>query len=244
MSLKQMPKKFRIIVFTSVIIALIAVIACTFLLIDKFKKTDNNNGTNNPDTTMVFNKDFSGTIITYQPESENVTDEEMNFTINMISNKLNEQGYAEATVTRSSSGQIRIMIPDIYDVNLENIEIPRKLTFKNSDDEILMEGTSKYIKRASANYDPSMGYYVLIEFTADGQQAFADATSATVGQRLHIYLGDVVQSAPLVHETINSSTCVIEGDFSAEEAKWLADTINEGLLPFSLKLISIKEIAK
>lgn len=185
-----------------------------------------------------------GSVITYEAATENVSDEGIDTAINMLQTRLTNLGYTEATVAQQGDKKIRIEIPGVSnDEALEKLGTPGKLTFRNSSGEVLMEGTTEYIKNASAQYDASEGNYVLLEFTSKGKEAFASATSATVGSQLYIYLDEAVQSAPSVKEVINSESCTITGDFSAEEAAWLANTIKEGQMPFELELKSTSSVS-
>lgn len=185
-----------------------------------------------------------GSVITYEADADSVSDEEINTAVNMLQTRLTNLGYTEATVARQGDKRIRIEIPGVSnDEATEKLGTPGKLTFRNSAGEVLMEGTDEYIKNASAQFDPSMGNFVQLEFTAKGQEAFAAATSATVGSQLYIYLDETVQSAPKVQTVINDSSAVIEGEFSAEDAAWLANIIKEGQMPFSLILKSTSSVS-
>lgn len=185
-----------------------------------------------------------GSVITYEAATNDVTDGGMETAVNMLQTRLTNLGYTEATVARQGNNRIRIEIPGTsVDAATEKLGTPGKLTFTNAAGEVLMEGTSEYVKNATSQHDPSMGNYVQLEFTAKGQEAFASATSATVGSQLYICLDGVPQSAPTVKDVINSTTCVIEGDFTAEDAAWLANTIKEGQLPFNLTLVSSSSVS-
>lgn len=185
-----------------------------------------------------------GSVITYEADADSVSDEEINTAVNMLQTRLTNLGYTEATVARQGDKRIRIEIPGVSnDEATEKLGTPGKLTFRKSATEVLMEGTDEYIKDASAQFDPSMGNFVQLEFTAKGQEAFAAATSATVGSQLYIYLDETVQSAPKVQTVINDSSAVIEGEFSAEDAAWLANIIKEGQMPFSLILKSTSSVS-
>lgn len=185
-----------------------------------------------------------GSVITYEADADSVSDVEMATAVNMLQTRLTNLGYTEATVAKQGDKRIRIEIPNVSnDEAIEKLGTPGKLTFRNSDGEVLMEGTDEYIKDATAQFDASMGNFVQLEFTDKGQEAFASATSATVGSQLYIYLDETVQSAPTVETVINGSSAVIEGDFDAEHAAWLANTIKEGQMPFSLTLKSTSSVS-
>ena len=88
-----------------------------------------------------------------------------------------------------------------------------------------------------------------LEFKSDAVQKFYEATSAisqmdpASGQnRLAIVLDEEVVSAPGVSEAINSSTCSINGNFTEESARELANLINVGQLPFSLKQVELRSV--
>ena len=188
-----------------------------------------------------------GSVITYEADAATVSDAEINTAINMLQTRLTNLGYTEATVARQGDKKIRIEIPDVSnDEAIEKLGTPGKLTFRNGSNEVLMEGTSQYVKNATAEYDNENGYYVAIEFTSEGQSKFAEATGAVYGSsdpRLYIYLDEDIQSSPTVQQVINSSSCVITGDFTSEEVNWLANTIKEGQMPFSLIMKSTSSVS-
>ncbi|MBQ6907531.1 MAG: protein translocase subunit SecD, partial [Clostridia bacterium] len=89
-------------------------------------------------------------------------------------------------------------------------------------------------------------YYVQLQFTAEGQAAFKKATESVYGSsdpKLYIYLDEEVQSAPTVQQVIDADTCVITGKFTSDDANWLANTIKEGQMPFSLLLKSTSSVS-
>lgn len=108
------------------------------------------------------------------------------------------------------------------------------LTFRDPDGNILIEG--KNVKNATAGQDPQTGLPVVsLEFDDEGAQKFEEATAALVGQRMSIYMDDILLSSPNVKEKISGNTAAITGLESAEYARELADKINSGALPFSLE---------
>lgn len=188
-----------------------------------------------------------GSVITYEADAKSVSDTEMDTAINMLQTRLTNLGYTEATVARQGEKKIRIEIPDVSnDEAIEKLGTPGKLTFRNGAGEILMDGTTEFIKSASAQFANEQGYFVQVEFTKAGQAKFAEATGAVVGSadpRLYIYLDEVQQSAPTVQEVINADSCIITGDFDSEQVNWLANTIKEGQMPFSLELKSTSSVS-
>ena len=82
-------------------------------------------------------------------------------------------------------------------------------------------------------------YVVSLEFDSAGANAFAQATSELAGNGyISIYMDEDCISAPSVNSAITDGKCVIEGDFTYDSAKALADKINAGSLPFKLEATS------
>jgi SecD/SecF fusion protein len=73
-----------------------------------------------------------------------------------------------------------------------------------------------------------------ISITLKDANKFGEVTKRLVGQRLAIYLDQKLLSDPNVNQEINSTTAQITGDFTRDEAKKIADTINLGALPLKL----------
>lgn len=88
-------------------------------------------------------------------------------------------------------------------------------------------------------------YMVSLKLNDDGTEAFYNATSSLYSESgvISIWMDNTMISAPTVNAVISDGNCVIEGDFTYEDAKDLADKINSGALPFSLTTTSFKTIS-
>lgn len=122
------------------------------------------------------------------------------------------------------------------------------LTFRKGSEESgeeILTGTN--VKEASATQQPDSNgnaqFVVSLEFDSTGASAFSQATSEMIGQQISIWMDDKCISAPRVNSAITDGKCVIEGDFSYESAKALADKINAGSLPFKLQTTSTNIIS-
>ncbi len=132
------------------------------------------------------------------------------------------------------------------DAAVELLSQVAKLTFQDYQGNVVLEGTD--IASAKSIYgQPSQNansqYYVQVEFTSEGATKFADATATAAAQSspnniIQIVMDDKVVSSPRVSEKIDSTSCVITGDFDAESAGMLANQINSGNLPFEMTKIS------
>lgn len=99
--------------------------------------------------------------------------------------------------------------------------------------------SGKNLKKASVSYDStSMVPQVSLEFDNEGAQLFAEITTRNVGRPVAIFLDGTPISVPKVDEPILGGSAVINGNFTAAEAKQLAQRLNAGALPVPVSLVS------
>lgn len=77
---------------------------------------------------------------------------------------------------------------------------------------------------------------VSLKFDNEGTKLFAEITKRNLEKTVAIYLDGEIISAPRVQSEITTGDAVITGDFSLDEAKKLAQRLNEGALPVPLTL--------
>ena len=103
--------------------------------------------------------------------------------------------------------------------------------------------TGKNLKKANVVFDPNTGKpEVSLEFDSEGSKMFEEITKKNVGKTVAIFLDDQLISAPKVNEAISGGRAVIQGQFTTQEAKRLAVSLNAGALPIPLKVIEQKSI--
>lgn len=93
--------------------------------------------------------------------------------------------------------------------------------------------------------DGTFEYVVSLDLTDDASDKFAAATGELAGSEtpISIWMDNDMISAPTVNEQITGGKAIISGSFTADSAKSLADKINAGALPFSIKTSSFKTIS-
>ncbi|MDP4133569.1 MAG: hypothetical protein Q8882_06115, partial [Bacillota bacterium] len=190
-----------------------------------------------------------GSLIEFKPE-EGVTPtaEQMDTVQSIIRSRLDSQAYYDATVTVQKDNSVRIEIPDVEDPS-EAVSIlgsTAKLTFRDYQGNILMEGTNEYVANAQREYGQTSqasaaSYYVSLELTSAGREAFKKATQTVLNygkdnSYIGIYLDEKAVSKPSVTQVIDSDKCVITGSFDKEGASTLAAQIRSGQLPFKLEV--------
>ena len=156
--------------------------------------------------------------------------------IETLRSRLDENGYTEATITREDVTNLRVEIPEVDNAEdvMSLIGDQGELIFKAYDNTPLVYG--KDVADAYAGYDKDGNPMVYLEFTADGQKAFAAATelvasySSNSNNYLSIYLGERLISSPRVEQKIDSRQAEITGIESIDQAKTIAAVIKSGAL--------------
>lgn len=199
-----------------------------------------------------------GSVIVFEPDVEDlsaISEEDVDSAENIIRVRLTSMGETEATVSRQGEYGIRVEIPNIDDPNeaVAYIGQTAALQFMDVDGNVVMDGTETYVQSATATFGQTAEYgnsqhYVVLSLTSEGRAAFKTATENAVartaegGNFILIALDGMVYSAPSVKEVIDSDSCIITGNFDKDSAKELADVINSGRLPFSLKDTELRAV--
>ncbi len=192
-----------------------------------------------------------GSVITFQADAQNPTEEQMDVVESIFTARLNSAGYTEARISRGDNGQITVEIPSVFETDeaAKLLGSTAKLTFVDADGNMVLDGSTD-IKGAEAMYGPvnSTGnseHYVQLTLTSEAIQKFADATRAAAARSseqknyISIMMDDQPISSPRVSEEINSETCIISGSFeTAADAATLANQIKSGALPFALTTVA------
>lgn len=156
-------------------------------------------------------------------------------TARSLEKRVNAQGIAEPEITTEGNNRIRVRIAGVTEEDKvrEMLKKPADLTFRGPDGTIEMRGDDFVPGGAKIQFDKTNR--PIVEIKLKSAEKFGQVTGKLVGKPLSIYLDDRVLSAPMVNQVINSDTAVIEGSYTYEEAKELADTINLGALPLKLE---------
>lgn len=84
---------------------------------------------------------------------------------------------------------------------------------------------------------------VVLQFNSQGAQIFSQVTSQNVGKVFGIFLDGSLLEAPVIQEAIPNGQAVISGNMTAQQAKDLANNLNEGALPVPITLISTETVS-
>ncbi len=83
---------------------------------------------------------------------------------------------------------------------------------------------------------------VSLEFNAEGAKLFGLVTEANINKQLAIVLDNQIQSAPVIRSAIPDGHAVIEGNFTAEDAKLLSTVLKAGALPAPVRVIEERTV--
>jgi preprotein translocase subunit SecD len=175
------------------------------------------------------------------PKQSNLVDK-MNGAILIMRNRLDSQGFTEATISHQGDTRIRVEIPGVSDPDqvFTLIGKPAKLEFFGPDGTLVMTGDR--IVKASAG---TQGGQIVVNFTlnAQGTKEFSDATAKYLNQRIAIKLDGVEISSPNVNSVIPGGSGYIEGSFTQGEAQQLALQLQSGALPVELNQLEARTIS-
>ena len=94
------------------------------------------------------------------------------------------------------------------------------------------------IVTARDGFEPTTGApCVTMEMNTDGARRWAQLTKMNIGKAVAIVLDNAVYSAPRVNCEINGGNSQITGNFTIEDTKDLANTLNSGKMPAPTRIV-------
>lgn len=186
-------------------------------------------------------------------ENDTVTDsfaQEFDAAVRALEARFGAKGFSDYSVQVQDDYTIRVTVPDVsdqesvsdlfsqmaYSGNMYFSDTAASTASKN----IVMRGSSDNIRGAGVVYmGEDTGYGIAIDFTPDGQELFADATteltasddssssSTATSVTLYVYMGTDVLLQMSVSAPIDQPTIYINGGFdTAAEAETVVSIIN------------------
>ena len=129
-----------------------------------------------------------GTVIVFKAQTDSPSEDDMDTAVNMLRQRLDFQGYTEASVTQQGSDKIRVELPDVQDSEqaVDTLGATAQLEFQDAAGNIIMSGSD--VSDARAEYGQTEqgvsqnSYYITLELTDEGRQKFAAATAEVAAQ--------------------------------------------------------------
>lgn len=202
--------------------------------------------------------DISGGVtIVYQAEAEEgqeITVDDLEKSKAVITKRLEAKNIYDYIIrVDSNTNQINVEIPtDTSDTSVdplaavEGLDRTAVIQFRDSDGNVLLQGSDIKSAKYSEDAVDETGIgkpHVVLTFSEEGQEKFAEATEKLVGKPMPIYLDEECITEPVVNSKIDSSTAIItmgsgkraEMEATAREYAMLIDS---GSLPFNLNVIN------
>ncbi|MCM3742222.1 protein translocase subunit SecDF [Oceanobacillus luteolus] len=185
-------------------------------------------------------------------ENQEVTRKLMEGTVETLNDRVNRLGISEAVINIEGENRIRVQLAGVQDQQeaREMLATSAQLSFRDVNDEELLDGSDVKPGSAKQDFDPTTGAPI-VSLQLNDASKFGEVTTqiANMGapdNLLVIWMdfqeGDSFKeevlkenpkfvSAPSVNEPLHTSNVMISGNFTVESAKALADIINSGSLP-------------
>ncbi|MDD5075312.1 MAG: protein translocase subunit SecD, partial [Candidatus Peribacteraceae bacterium] len=95
----------------------------------------------------------------------------------------------------------------------------------------------KHFRSAGVTLDPTSSLPIVqISFDEEGAKLYKELTKKNAGQRIAIFVGGDLVSAPMVQSEISGGTAIITGSGNFDEAQNLAQDLNTGAIPAPIYL--------
>lgn len=193
-------------------------------------------------------------------DGEEVNSKDLTSTYKAIRNRIDTLGVSEPEISIEGD-KIRVKLPGVTDeaAARDRLSTPAVLTFRNTENEELMNASVLKSPGASLDYDKTSGKPVVALSIKDNETFYkvTKQVSESSDQLITIWL-DFEQGDTFSPETCGrgntkcvsyatveegfANNVVIKGNFTEEEANELIDFINSGSLPTKLTEISTKTV--
>lgn len=177
----------------------------------------------------------------------------------MLRQRLNSLGYTEANVYLSGSDSIVVEIPNVDDPEeaVQMLGTTAVIEFRDYLGNVILEGSD--IESASASYGQlsdsgASQYFVSLKLTESGYEKFVQATAEIAGYSdnnnyLAIMMDDEQISAPYIGSEYkdvgldtDSPIITLGSNSNIDYAKYLAEIISAGQLPFALRESKVQSV--
>ena len=201
-----------------------------------------------------------GTLLIYRADDPNVTDDQIEGVVDVISRRVNAFGVTEPLIQQSGSNEIIIQLAGITDVEeaIKLIGGTAQLDFRecldpacSQNQPALAEGnggvtkhlTGEFLRPTSAVVsDPTTGLPVVtFDFNGEGSRMFEQITRRNIGQPLGIFLDGALISNPTVQAVIAGSGRIT--GVSRTDARRISIQLNGGALPVSISVVRQDEVS-
>ena len=186
-----------------------------------------------------------------------ITESMVKDTADALRNRVDVLGVSEPSIQIESNNRIRVQLAGVENQESarELLSTQANLTFRDSEDNILLDGNDLKAGKAKANFNDTNSPVVTLEMKDPNKfgEVTTKISSKPVPENVLVIWLDFIEgkdsykaelakvnekpkfiSDPRVKEPINSSNVEISGNFTVEETKSLSGILNAGALPVNL----------
>lgn len=188
-------------------------------------------------------------------DGQKINNETLLATVQALEKRINVLGVSEPKIDIEGTDQIRVQLAGVTDQAKarEILSTEAKLTFRDVEDTVLMSGADLKEGGASQSFDQTNRPNIVVQFKdAKKFQATSEHILNMAPNNLMVIWLDFEEgvdsfkaesakeapkylSAATVNQVFTQDSVSIEGNFTIEEAKQLADLLNAGSLPVELE---------
>jgi preprotein translocase subunit SecD len=135
-------------------------------------------------------------------------------------------------------GRIILKVEEQYATDkIKNMLIARgRFEFREpGTQKVILEGNS--IESMKSMLDQSDRPYAAIQFKKEAVSLWAEATRKNLNKSIEVVLDNQVIYDPLVREESSNGSCIITGNFTAEELQYFSILGNNGELPVAFRIV-------
>lgn len=187
---------------------------------------------------------------------QKVTRDLLEGTVQTLNDRVDRLGISEANIDIEGEDRIRVQLAGVEDQKQarEMLATSARLSFRDVHDNKLLDGSDVKEGSAKQDFHPEKNTPIVTLQLKDASE-FGEVTTKikNMGEPNNLLViwmdyqeGDSFEeevqkddpkfvSSPGVSETLNTTNVMIEGNFTVESAKYLADIINSGSLPVNME---------
>ena len=184
-----------------------------------------------------------------------INDEVLSATVSALNQRVNVLGVSEPNISIEGTNRIRVQLAGIEDQQQarELLATEANLSFRDVNDNLMLDGADLQEGGARPSFDDANNPIVALTLKDANQFAeiTRDISNRPAGENLLVIWLDYEEgdsfaeevmkpnpkflSAPAVRQTLNTRNVVIEGTFTLDEVRFLAEVLNAGALPVQLE---------
>jgi preprotein translocase subunit SecD len=166
----------------------------------------------------------------------NSSEDVMKRSSDIITGRLKDAGISVFEIN-IEPGRIVLKVDEQYATDkIKNMLIARgRFEFREPGTQrVILEG--KNIESMKCLLDQSDRPYAAIQFKKEAVSLWAEATRKNLNKSIAVVLDNQVIYDPLVREEISNGSCIITGNFTAEELQYFSILGNNGELPVAFRI--------